>query len=112
MRYLMFLTAALCLSLVSLGCTSSTEPTGDQSAAEPQTTSVQTVEAACASCIYEMEGVEDCELAVKIDGKPYLVSGVDVDAHESGLCDAAKSAAISGEIDGDRFVATSFEFEQ
>ncbi len=105
MRYLMFLTAALCLSLVSLGCTSNTE----QSAVEPQTTSV---EAACASCIYKMEGVEDCELAVMIDGKPYLVSGVEVDAHESGLCDAAKSAVISGKIDGDRFVATSFEFEQ
>ncbi len=109
MRYLMFLTAALCLSLVSLGCTSNTEPTGDRSAVELQTTSV---ESACASCIYKMEGVEDCELAVKIDGKPYLVSGVEVDAHESGLCDAAKSAVISGKIDGDRFVATSFEFEQ
>lgn len=109
MRYPMFLTAALCLSLVSLGCTSSTEPTGDQSAVELQTTSV---EAACASCIYKMEGVEDCELAVKIDGKTYLVSGVEVDAHESGLCEAPKPAVISGKIEDGQFTATSFEFEQ
>ncbi len=111
MRRIISMTFVAGLLLGFFGCTSSTD-TADQAPVEPQVVSEQSVEAACASCIYKMEGVEDCELAVKIDGTTYLVSGVDLDAHESGLCDAAKQAVISGEIDGDRFVATSFEFEQ
>ena len=40
----------------------------------------RTVEAGCGSCIFKMEGVQGCKLAVKFDGKAYLVSGANVDA--------------------------------
>ncbi len=72
----------------------------------------RTVEAGCASCIFNMEGVEGCKLAVKIDGKPYLVTGADVDAHGAGLCSSAKKAKVIGKIEGDKFVATSFVLQQ
>ena len=69
------------------------------------------VEAGCASCIFYMEGVRGCKLAVRIDGKPYLVTGADVDAHGAGLCSSAKKAKVVGKIEGDKFVATSFELQ-
>ncbi|MCH7527617.1 MAG: hypothetical protein IID39_09280 [Planctomycetes bacterium] len=61
-----------------------------------------------------MEGVVGCKLAVRIDGKPYLVTGSDIDDHgdahaSDGLCNAAGRAVVEGEIDGGRFVATGFE---
>jgi len=70
------------------------------------------VEAGCATCIFNMEGVTGCKLAVKIDGKAHLVSGADVDAHGAGLCRAAKEAKVVGEIEGGKFVATSFELQE
>ncbi len=69
------------------------------------------VEAGCASCIFNMEGVRGCKLAVKIDGKPYLVTGADVDAHGAGLCSSAKQAKVVGQVEDDKFVATSFELQ-
>ncbi len=69
------------------------------------------VEAGCATCIFNMEGVSGGKLAVRIDGKPYLVTGADVDAHGAGLCSSAKRAKVVGEIEGDKFVATSFELQ-
>jgi len=56
-----------------------------------------------------MEGAEGCELAIKIDDKPYLVSGVDVDTHGSDMCDTSLEAVVSGKLKGDKFVATQFE---
>ena len=66
----------------------------------------------CATCIYDMEGVTGCVLAVEINGKHYLVDGVDIDdlgdAHAAdGLCNAERQGTIIGSIEGDRFVATS-----
>jgi len=72
---------------------------------------VRNVEAGCGSCIFGMEGVMGCKLAVKIDGKPYLVTGADVNAHKAGLCGSVKMAKVVGEIEGDKFVATSFELQ-
>ncbi len=69
------------------------------------------VEAGCATCIFNMEAVRGCKLAVRIDGKPYLVTGADVDAHGAGLCSSAKKAKVVGKIEGDKFVATSFELQ-
>ncbi len=71
----------------------------------------RTVEAGCATCIFNMEGVRGCKLAVRIDGEPYLVTGADVDAHGAGLCSSAKEAKVVGQIEGDKFVATSFELQ-
>ena len=72
---------------------------------------VRNVEAGCGSCIFGMEGVMGCKLAVKIDGNPYLVTGADVNAHKAGLCGSVKMAKVVGEIEGDKFVATSFELQ-
>ncbi len=76
-----------------------------------QAVEARIVEAGCAGCIFNMEGVRGCKLAVRIDGKPYLVTGADVDAHGAGLCSSAKEAKVVWQIEGDRFVATSFELQ-
>ncbi len=78
--------------------------------------SERTVEAGCATCIFDMEGVAGCKLAVKIDGKAYLVTGSDIDDHgdahdQTGLCNSAREALVVGEIEGDRFAATSFKLK-
>ena len=73
------------------------------------TPTIRLVEAGCGECTYKMDGVTSCALAVKIDGKPYLVSGTDVSAHEAGLCRATKQAEIAGEVKYGKFVATSFK---
>ncbi|MCI0676488.1 MAG: PepSY domain-containing protein [Phycisphaerales bacterium] len=74
-----------------------------------RTISNQTVDVACGGCVFHMTGVQGCELAVKIDGKNYLVTkGAEhINAHE--YCTAAKKAIVSGRIEGDNFIATKFE---
>ena len=52
-----------------------------------------------------------CKLAAKLDGKPNLVTGADVDAHGAGLYSSAKKTKVVGKIEGDKFVATSFELQ-
>ena len=71
-------------------------------------------EAGCAMCIYQMKEAKGCELAVKIDGKPYLVTGKSIDdlgdPHAvDGLCNTARAVQMEGRIEGDRFVAVSIE---
>ncbi len=88
--------------------------TADAPAAKEATTvaaTTQTVEAGCATCIYDMKDVTGCKLAVKIEGKAYLVSGKSMDdlgdAHaEDGLCNIARKAEVTGKLEGDRYVAT------
>ena len=92
------------LALGLIACTAaSTDQASDLHA------STMSVEVGCASCIYEMEGVEDCELAARIDGKAYLVELKGFDAHGAGLCAGTKTAVVTGAIEGDRFHATSLE---
>ena len=107
--YSLMVVCSVCLGLV--GCTSSTDVSDPQGTGVVQTSATQTVDAGCASCIFNMEGIEECQLAVKIDEKTYLVSGADVDAHESGLCDSVKKAVVAGNVEGDKFVATSFQLQ-
>ncbi|MFC4213506.1 DUF6370 family protein [Pedobacter lithocola] len=71
--------------------------------------SKQIVEIACGECQFKMKG-KDCELAVKIDGKPYFVDGKNIDdfgdAHgEHGFCNAISTAEVTGEIVNNRFKA-------
>lgn len=72
------------------------------------------VVAGCATCIFDMKGVSGCPLAVKIDGKAYLVSGSEMDDHGNahaadGLCNTARQAIVEGKVEGDRFVAKRIE---
>ncbi len=111
MRQLFSLMFVSTISAGLVGCTPSTDVSDAPAPSVSQVSMNETVEAGCASCIFEMEGTEGCQLAVKIDGKPYLVSGADVDAHESGLCESAKQAVVTGTVEAGKFVATSFELQ-
>lgn len=69
----------------------------------------QTVDIACGECQFKMKG-KDCDLAVRIDGKPYFVDGKNIDdfgdAHgEHGFCNAISKAEVTGEIVNNRFKA-------
>ncbi len=64
----------------------------------------------CATCIFHMKNVAGCKLAVKLDGKPYLVSGSDIDDHgdahaSDGLCNAERIATVEGKIENGQFSA-------
>ena len=95
----------------AVGCQSGEGDNIPQGSSVTATAANGTVEAGCAMCIFGVEGREDCELAVKIDGKPYLVTGIDVDTHGSGFCDSSKQAVVEGEVKDGKFVATKFEFK-
>jgi monofunctional biosynthetic peptidoglycan transglycosylase len=67
----------------------------------------------CATCIFQMKGVEGCKLAIEIDGRHYIVQGSDIDDHgdahaSDGLCNTIRHANAKGRIAGDRFVAEEF----
>ena len=71
------------------------------------------VEAACGECKFGMQG-DDCDLAIRVGGQSYFVDGVNADslgdAHAvDGICEAIRSARVTGEVKFDRFVATSFQ---
>ena len=73
----------------------------------------QIVEASCGQCQFKMKG-HGCELAVRIDGKPYFVDGASIDsfgdAHaDDGFCASIRKAEVVGKIVDNRFKATSFK---
>jgi hypothetical protein len=72
----------------------------------------QVVEAGCSICKMGMTG-DDCELAVKIDGKAYLVEGTSIDEHGNahaadGFCNAIRKAEVKGEVVDNKFRASYF----
>ena len=84
-----------------------------EDARRPVASATQEVEAGCATCVFDMEDVVGCKLAVKIDGTAYLVTGSEIDDHgdahaPDGLCQVARAAVVLGGIEGDRFVAKKF----
>ena len=110
----MQITTALVLftAILLAGCgeQSSTAPVSETRGPVIQTAlEDQTLEVGCASCIYKMAGVEGCVMAVKVGGESMLLSGIDMDAHELGLCKSSKQARASGKVEGDEFVATKVE---
>lgn len=87
---------------------------GDASAS-PSSPAVLTdanVEAACGQCQFGLEG-EGCDLAVRVDDDAWFVDGTSIDDHgdahaEDGFCNAVRGARVTGQVEGGRFVATSF----
>lgn len=78
-----------------------------------ETSKVQTVEASCGQCQFGMEG-KSCDLAVRIDGKPYFVEGTSIDAHgdahaKDGFCASIRKAEVIGTLKNNKFVVTSFK---
>ena len=111
MRSTLFFIAASVLMPLITGCQSGEDSNAIQESSITATATNGTVEAGCAMCIFGVEGRDDCELAVKIDGKPYLVTGIDIDTHGSGFCESSKQADVEGEVKDGKFVATKFEFK-
>ena len=71
------------------------------------------VEASCGQCQFDLEG-EGCDLAVRFGRDAWFVDGTGIDDHgdshaDDGFCNAVRKARVSGEVVGDRFVATEFE---
>lgn len=83
-------------------------------AQEKKITKPQIVEASCGQCNFGMKDKKGCDLAVKIDGKPYFVDGTSLDDHgdahaADGFCSKVRKAEVTGEVKNDRFVASSFK---
>lgn len=74
---------------------------------------IQVVEAACGECQFKLKG-DDCDLAVRIDGKAYFVDGTTIDAHgdahaKDGFCNAVRKAEVQGELVNNRFKVIYFK---
>lgn len=74
---------------------------------------LQVVEASCGECNFGLHG-KSCDLAVRINGKPYFVDGAKIDdfgdAHASdGFCAAVRKAEVQGKVVNGRFKATYFK---
>jgi len=100
----------LLFTLFVFGLKAQTAPKKDTS---NQIITNQVVEIACGECQFKMKG-KDCELAIRINGKPYFVDGKGIDdfgdAHgEHGFCNAVSKAEVSGRIVNNRFKATDIK---
>lgn len=74
---------------------------------------VMTVEASCGECNFGLPG-NNCDLAVKIDGKAYFVDGVDISHYghphdKNGFCMVVRQAEVQGEVKDGRFKASYFK---
>ena len=107
-----FMKSIILVFLLSVGVTVSQAQT-QKAATTPAADALQTVEAGCGQCMFKMKG-DDCDLAVRIDGKAYFVDGTKIDDHgdahaDNGFCNRVRKATVAGKIVNDRFVATSFK---
>ncbi len=71
-------------------------PSAEVSASSPLLPGEIEVEASCGECQFGMKG-DDCDLAVRIDGKTYFVDGTTMDEHgdahaKDGFCNAVRKA--------------------
>ena len=74
----------------------------------------QIVEVSCGQCQFGMKGKKGCDLAARIDGKPYFVDGTALDNHgdahaKDGFCSTIRTAEVVGEIKENRFVVSYFK---
>ena len=73
------------------------------------------VEASCGQCKLGMKTKsKSCDLAVRIDGKPYFVDGTSIDDHgdahdNDGFCNSIRKAEVQGKVVNNRFKATYFK---
>lgn len=71
------------------------------------------VEAGCARCRFAADE-PGCDLAIRMDGGTWLVSGTAIDDHgdahaADGFCNATRQARVVGRFENERFVVDEFE---
>ena len=74
------------------------------------------VQASCGMCNFSMKSQKECNLAIQIGEKSYLVQGTKMaelgDPHaKDGMCNAVRVANVTGNVNNDVFLADSFEFQ-
>lgn len=62
-------------------------------------------EAGCAKCGFAVPGVTKCQNAVKVDGKVLTLEGGNLS--HGKVCQGTKAVELTGEVKGDKFVATN-----
>lgn len=110
---------AIILSTALLSACRRDEPTATRPSTQGEVVKLavsKDAEAGCGLCIYQMKEAKGCEMAVKIDGKTYMVEGKTMedlgDPHApDGLCNVARPVHVEGHIEGDRFIATKIELK-
>ena len=75
---------------------------------------VQVVEVSCGQCNFGLTDKKGCDLAVRMDGKAYWVTGTDIHSHgdahgENGFCSTVRKAEIAGEIVDGKFNVSHFK---
>ena len=75
------------------------------------------VQVSCGMCNFSMKSQKECNLAIQIGEKSYLVHGTKMselgDPHaKDGMCNAVRVANVVGNIKDDVFLADSFELQK
>ena len=75
------------------------------------------VQASCGMCNFTMKNQKECNLAIQIGEKSYLVQGTKMaelgDPHaKDGMCNAVRVANVVGNVKDDIFLADSFELQK
>jgi hypothetical protein len=115
--------ACLCFSVAVLGCGkgespstgTSPEAAGSKPAAAPAAPKAatktmvasETVKAGCGKCMFNIDGVTSCKLAVAVEGGPKLVTGKTLELSHDEMCTKMVDVIIDGKIESDSFAATS-----
>lgn len=104
-----FLAFAALLATGASACRSST-PLSEQPVVIPYT---GVAEAGCARCRFQADE-PGCDLAIRVEGRTWLVTGTEIDDHgdahaADGFCNATRQARVAGRFEGGRFVADEFE---
>ncbi len=73
--------------------------------------------ASCGMCNFSMKSQKECNLAIQIGDKSYLVQGTKMsklgDPHaKDGMCNAVRVANVAGNVKNDVFLADSFELQK
>ena len=75
----------------------------------------QVVEISCGQCQFEIAAPMGCDLAIRLDGQPYFIDGVNIDdfgdAHDknTGFCNVIRKANVVGVLEDGRFKASTVE---
>jgi hypothetical protein len=75
------------------------------------------VHVSCGMCNFSMKSQKECNLAIQIGEKSYMVQGTKMselgDPHaKDGMCNAVRVANVVGSVKDDVFLADSFELQK